>query len=330
MRLDKHIYRNSVVTLAALLLLLTALAGCMRQGGPQGTKATDALSADRARAGFPRELKDSSGEVLKISTRPSRIVSQTLGTDEILLAICDPSRIIAVSIFARDPKYSPVIEQARAIPHQVTGGAEQILKLNPDLIFVASYSRAETVELLRAAGAPVFRFATFNRIDDIKANIRAVGYAIGEEERAEQLVARMERELEAVKARIPQPHQPPRVLSFSPSGSTAGAGTLFDEMVRAAGAINLAAEKGLTGFPKISVEQLLQWQPDFIVTGGEAGEFDEARLRLLQNPTVAASAAVKAGRIIVIDRRYFLSVSHFITRAIGDLAKGLYGGEQWP
>ncbi len=274
---------------------------------------------------FPREIKDAGGALLKINARPQRIVSQTLGTDEILLALCEPARIIAVSSIARDPKYSLVVEEAKNIPAQTDKGAEQIIQLKPDLVFVASYNRAETVELLKAAGAPVFRFANFDRIDDIKTNIRTVGYAIGEDAKAEALVREMEDRIKAVQARLPKRDQPLRVMSYSPGGFSAGANTLFDEMLRAVGAINVSAEQGLKSFPKIGAEKVLEWQPDVIVLGADQNGFVEERNRLLASPAVAATKAARAGRIVTIDNRYYLTVSHQIAHTIELLAEGLYG-----
>src|SRR5262249_59492302 len=69
---------------------------------------------------FPRELRDAAGESLMIRSEPQRIASQTLGTDEILLAICPPERIIALSDLAEDGNYSNVVEQARRIPGRTT------------------------------------------------------------------------------------------------------------------------------------------------------------------------------------------------------------------
>ncbi|HEY8459429.1 MAG TPA: ABC transporter substrate-binding protein, partial [Blastocatellia bacterium] len=89
---------------------------------------------------FPRQLRDAKGETLTLPREPQRIASQTLGTDEILLAICPPERIVALSNLADDENYSNAVEAARQIPNRTTEGPEQILQLKPDLIFVASYS----------------------------------------------------------------------------------------------------------------------------------------------------------------------------------------------
>ncbi|MFP5262276.1 MAG: ABC transporter substrate-binding protein [Blastocatellia bacterium] len=280
------------------------------------------LAGATSGAPYPRELRDGSGATLRLMARPGRIVSQTLGTDEILLAICPPERIAALSWASVDPEYSPMIDQARALGVPAIKGAEEILRLNPDLIFVASYSRAEVVALLQTAGAPIFRFARYESIQDIKDNIRAIGYAIGEDERAAALVAQMEHEIEAVRARVPAGNRP-RIMSYG-GGVTAGAGTLYDDVIRMVGAINVSAERGLRGFPKVSSEQIVEWDPDFLITGAQPDKFDEARKALLADPAIASSRAGRAGRVIVLDNRYYLSVTHHIVRTMEALADGLY------
>ncbi|HKX29403.1 MAG TPA: ABC transporter substrate-binding protein, partial [Blastocatellia bacterium] len=259
-----------------------------------------------------------------IEREPRRIVSQTLGTDEILLAICPPERIVALSDLADDRDYSNIVEQAHQIPGRATKGAEQILQFKPDLIFVASYGRAETVELLKASKAPVFRFANFDSIEALKSNIRTVGYATGNEAAAERVVRRMEEDLAAIRERIPRGVAPVKVMSYDPLGYTAGSKTIFDDVVRLAGAVNLSAQQGLEGFAKISTEKILEWQPDFLITSANRGQEQGATGKLLQDPAIATSRAGRAGRILVIDNRYFLTVSHHVVRGVEALADGLY------
>jgi iron complex transport system substrate-binding protein len=314
------LFARLLLTVSALLICFS---GC-RTGEPP---AQTTPAAGASNAGFPRTLRDGGGAEVIIKARPVRILSQTLGTDEILWAICPRERIAGVSKIGLEPKYSPIADELKAAKSTPISNAEEILQLQPDLVFVASFSRAETVESLKLSGAPVFRFANFDSIEDIQQNIRLVGQAIGEAANAEKLVAQMNDELAAVKARIPAGGKPPRVLSFSLPGNTAGAGTSFDSIVRAAGAVNVAAEKGLRGFPKISPEQVVEWQPDFLLTGTEAAKAEQAKTRLLDHPVIATTKAARAGHIIVLDSRYLLSVSQYVTRAVSDLADALYGAE---
>ncbi|MCI0416035.1 ABC transporter substrate-binding protein [bacterium] len=275
-------------------------------------------------APFPRVLRDAKGFSLKIPAQPKRIVSQTLATDEILLTICPTERIVALSSLAEDPNYSNVVERARQIPGRTTQGPEQILKFNPDLILVASYSRAETIELLQASKAPVFRFANFDSFEDIKSNIRTVGYATGYDAEAQKLVKQMEKRLNDISALIPKNKIPLRVMSYDQTGYTGGSGTTFNDMVTIAGAVNVSAEKGIKGFAKISSEKIAEWRPDYIVVGANRNDFQMNRKLMMADPMIRVITKGDPERIILIDNRHYLTVSQFVVDGAEDLAYELY------
>ena len=313
-----------VVILAVLAVAVIGIEFSRRAANPS---APMPITENQQAQPFPRELRDGSGEVFIVPAKPNRIASQTLGTDEILLAICDPSRIVALSSLAEDVNYSNVVEQAKAIPGRATQGAEQILQRQPDLIFVASYSRAETVEQLKMSKAPVFRFSNFNSFEDIRNNIRTVGLATGCDAEAEKLIQKMNDDLARVRARVPQNQPAPRVMSYG-GGTTAGANTTFDDLVKAVGAVNVSAENGIKEFVKISGEKVAEWQPDYIVVGANDGEVENKRQMLLNDPIIKATKAGKNGNVIVINNRHYLTVTHNIVRAVETLADGLYGKQQ--
>jgi hypothetical protein len=82
----------------------------------------------------------------------------TLATDEILLALVEPSRLLGVTYLAVDERLSHVTQEAAAVPHKVRADPEQIIAVQPDLVFVASYLRGEFIRLLQAAGLVLFQF----------------------------------------------------------------------------------------------------------------------------------------------------------------------------
>jgi iron complex transport system substrate-binding protein len=313
------------------LVALTA-AGC-RDGGSDERPRDDRSrpqpgavvpDARREPGAFPRVVRDGSGAAIRLEARPRRIVSQTLATDEILFALGLQARLVGASSLARDEAYSNVVAEASSSGVPSVSDAEQILRLTPDLVFVASYSRAEVVRLLGASGAPVYRFTNFERLEDIEANIRRVGEVTGDEAAAERLVAAMRDRLRRIAARHPSAAAArPRVLSYSASGFTAGKNTLFDEIVRHAGGLNVAAEHGLTGFPRIGAEQALAWDPDYLVAGFSRDQKTMVRARLLANPAVASTRAARSDRIVLLDNRALLSTSHHIVHAIEELARVL-------
>jgi iron complex transport system substrate-binding protein len=180
------------------------------------------------------------------------------------------------------------------------------------------------LELLRVAHAPVFRFTNFDHLEDIKTNIRTVGYIIGEDEKAEALVQGMERDIARVQASLPVDAPPVRVMLYGQPSYTAGAHTTFDDMVQVVGAINIATAHGITGYRPISSEQLTQWNPDVIITSTDRDAPEGTRQRLLRDPAVAVTTAGKQQRIIVMPNQIFLTVTHHITRGIEQLARELY------
>ena len=58
-----------------------------------------------------------------------------------------------------------------------------------------------------------------------------------------------------------------RALYVTPGGVTAGAHTMIDAIITAAGAVNAAAESGQSYWPALPAENLLMDPPDFIVGG---------------------------------------------------------------
>lgn len=274
--------------------------------------------------GFPKTLTDGTGAKVTISRKPLKIVSQTLATDEILLEILPPERLVALSEVADDPKYSFCAERAKAVKARCTNSAEEILKLEPDMIFVASYSRAELVQLLKASGAPVYRFSHFDSIADVRANIRALGEATGSEPEAEALIKKMDDRISAANRKALASGKKLRVLSFSSSNDTAGGGTSFDDVLKALNCVNVATENGVSGFRQVSSEQLTRWNPDYIVTSAPPGRAEDVRRKLLQNPAVAATPAGRPERIIVVESRAFTAISHNIADCVEQIAEGLF------
>ena len=127
---------------------------------------------------------------------PRRVVSQTVGTDDLLLALAAPGQIAALSHLARDERYSPSFGRARNVPCLTNGEAEDVLRHKPDLVLAASYTQPEVLKLLRQAKVAVLVFERFETLEDLYANTRRLGKALGRDAKAEELVAGLYRELE--------------------------------------------------------------------------------------------------------------------------------------
>lgn len=274
--------------------------------------------------GFPKVLIDQSGRQVLLPHKPRRIVSATLATDEILLALVEPSRLLAVTYLAVDETISNVPQAAAGVPHTVHADAEQLLALQPDLIFVASYLRPEVVRILQDAALPVFTFQEFESIAAIQGNIRLVAQAVGEETRGEAVVAEMNARLQAVAEPLRGIKARPRALYWEARGLTAGARTSIDDIIAHAGGDNVAASLGLTGMATLSVEQVLALNPEVIFTGGKAPHPAAELPPLLLHPALQVVDAVQQQRVFVLPRRYLSTISQHIVEAVEALARAMH------
>lgn len=253
-----------------------------------------------------------------------RVVSQTVGTDELLLALAEPSQIAALSHLATNADYSVVAKEAAAYPKIGSGDAEQILKFKPTLVLAADYSRAELIEQVKRTGVRVVIFDHYATLADAFENLRKLAKELGPdaEKRAEVLIARdtarvaeLTKKLSGVK--------PVRVIAPSVYGVIPGTDTTFQDFCDHAGAINLGATLGkLKGHAPAPTELMLAWPVDVVVLAGDDVASVLAPLKKL--PPYQFMSAVKNDRAVVMNTALFSCVSHRRVDGYEQLARVLH------
>ncbi len=256
---------------------------------------------------------------LRAAGPPQRVVSQAVGTDELLLALADPGQIAALSNLGRDARYSPVAGEAKAYPTLKDSDAESVLSHRPDLVLAASFTRPETLALLRRAGVRLLVLDRFDTLEDVYADLRLLGQTLGHPGRAEALIAQCRARVDALAQRL-KGVRPVRVLAASIYPFTAGAGTTFQDLCDHAGAINVAAEAGLKGHQPTPTERLLTWNAEVLVADDEPA----IRERLAQIPSYRLLPAFRAGRLVLLPGPLMSSVSHHRIDAYEQLARALH------
>jgi iron complex transport system substrate-binding protein len=246
---------------------------------------------------------------LRAGPMPMRVVSQTVGTDELLLAVAAPGQVAALSHLARDPEFSAVADEAKAYPQlQLNGDAESVIKFGPTLVLCADYSRPELVAQLRRAGVPVLIFNRYNTIEDAYANLRMLARLLGTEDRAEGVIADCRARVATLKRRLAGV-TPIGVLAPSTYGLLPGAGTTFQDLCDHAGAENLAATLGhLVGNAPQPSEQMLVWPVDFVVVAG--GTPSEGLAPYVDTPPYEYMAAVRERHVVLVPPWVLGCVSH--------------------
>ncbi|MCX6954455.1 MAG: ABC transporter substrate-binding protein [Verrucomicrobia bacterium] len=253
-----------------------------------------------------------------------RVVSQSVGTDELLLALAEPGQIAALSNYAREPSYSAVAKEAEAYPALARGDAETILKFRPTLVLAANYSRLELVEQVRRAGVRVIVIDRYRNLEDAFANLRTLARELGgaAPARAEKIVADCTARVKALAARLAGA---PRVRVIAPStyGVVGGADTTFQDLCDHAGAENLAATLGhLVGHQPPPNEQMLTWPIDRVVVMGNSAA--EALAPFLKLPPYQFMSAVRERRAAVILPYMLSSVTHHRVAGYEMLARALH------
>ncbi|MBI1219646.1 MAG: ABC transporter substrate-binding protein [Rhodobacteraceae bacterium] len=193
---------------------------------------------------------------------PARVVSMNLCTDQLAMLLAAPGQLVSVSFLAADPLSSAMVAEAAGYPKN-HGQAEEVFLLHPDLVLAGTYTTRASVDLLRRLGVKVAIIPAPDSLDSVGAAMRAVGAALGREAAADAMAGRFEADLAALRAR---PLPPDRAALYAPSGYTSGTGTIADDILRAAGFRNVAAEAGIIGYARLPLERLVLATPDALVT----------------------------------------------------------------
>ncbi|MEO3434962.1 ABC transporter substrate-binding protein [Inquilinus sp. CAU 1745] len=220
---------------------------------------------------------------------PERVVSVNLCADQLLVILGDPQQVVSVSFLARDRELSYVADRVEGVPIN-HGGAEEVLEMEPDLVLAGTYGARGAVRLLEAYGTPVLKLGLTENFADIRTQVTAVAEALGKPASGAAENAAMRADLAAAEATLPPPEERPRAVIFQADGFTAGAGTLTDAVLSAAGFRNVAAEIGMVGYGYMPLETLLYQAPDLVIAERDsaAGDVDAPSLAtaLLDHPAL--------------------------------------------
>lgn len=216
------------------------------------------------------------------TTPPQRIVSLNLCTDQILLQLVARERIAALGWLSQNPESAMLYREAQGL-RTVRGNAEEVIALQPDLVLVGTQTTRHTTRLLREFGIPVLALPGAESFVQAREQIRTVANAVGETARGEAVIKAMaarERETRATHASTTAVVATP----YWPGGRSAGAGTLYDDILGAAGFANGAARAGLKGYGALPLERLIAQTPDVLLTNDYKRKVPTLGNRLLQHP----------------------------------------------
>jgi iron complex transport system substrate-binding protein len=260
---------------------------------------TAAFGQDRLRS-----ITDSAGRRVQIPQGVSRVLAAGPPAS-ILLYTLAPEKMIG---WVRTPSPSEkafLKESVRDLPEygRLTGrgstaNLENILKFKPDLIIDIGSVGPTYVSLANNVQEQtkvpyVLLDGTFNKTPEM---YRLLGELLGVQDRADELARYADETLNGLQTRIaaiPESERPRVYYGRGINGLETGlAGSINLDVLERVGAINVAAAAGTGGLIKVSMEQVLSWNPDVILV------LDPAFYRsVATDPLWASMKAVQNKRI---------------------------------
>ncbi len=260
---------------------------------------------------------------------PRRVLPANAGAADLCLALLEPERVAALPQAAFE--YSRVGQESgrwSALPRFQGFDTESLLAHRPDLVLAHGWQSPETLASLRRSGVYVLVLPLPLVWDDVREAVRACGRAFGEEARAAQLLAELDRRVELLRARAGAERLAAlSYVNLGTGGWAAGKGTTADILFELAGLRNAAAEAGLEGHATLDHEGLLVMDPDVIVVGVEGdGDMRPTEAYLRAEPSLASLRALREGRVVGLPQRLFTTSSTELVAGAELLAQRLAEG----
>ncbi|MDO4572579.1 MAG: ABC transporter substrate-binding protein, partial [Clostridia bacterium] len=263
--------------LLAMALLLMALFGCAQPAEPAAADeaaepaavteapaeapATEAAPAETAAE--PVTVTDMIGREITLEEPATRIVALTASDCEILYAIGAGDLLVGRGEYC---DYPAEVLEVPSVQSGYDTNIEQIIALEPQVLLMSTMAQTEEqIAQLEAAGVKVV-VSDAQDIEGVYTAIRLIGALLGRDTEAESVIADMQAGFAAVAA---EAGDGTKSVYFEVSPLeyglwTAGSGTFMNEIAELLGLENCFAE--VSGWAEISEEQVIERDPDYIVT----------------------------------------------------------------
>ena len=281
---------------------------------------------DPSNSGWPREVEGLNG-VVSIPAKPMRIITASVGHDEMTLALVPNDRLVAVGSATKNATYSNVAALVQDKP-EISRDPEVIVAQSPDVVVTSPFFPVEAIDALERLGIAVIQTELIQSPEARINSILLMGYIFGEEERAfefaDEIQGRYEALISVTSVKSPQPS----VLALTQYSDTlwvAGGNSTEGGVITAAGGVNAAEVAGIQGNQTTSLEGLIAMAPEIIIIA-QPVEFgaEEFRQSLLDNEALAEVPAIRSGAVHVVESKHFTTLSYWNIRGAEDLARLLW------
>ena len=208
-------------------------------------------------------VTDMAGREITLDAPATKVVALTASDCEILAALGAEDTLVGRGEYC---DYPESVLEVPAVQSGADTNLEQIIALEPQVVIMAKMAQTEEqVAALEAAGIRVV-VSDAQDIEGVYTAIRLIGALVGRSDEAEALAADMQSTFADIAAKS---ENTGKTVYFEVSPLqwglwTAGKGTFMDELATMCGLTNAFAD--VEGWAEISEEQVLERDPDYIVT----------------------------------------------------------------
>ena len=249
---------------------------------------------------YPVTLTDQAGREVTIEAKPETLVSGYYISTSLCIALGLQDQLVGIEAKADTrPIYARSAPELLELPSVGTAkefDLEGCAALAPDLV-ILPLKLESAADSLAELGIPALLVNPEDQ-DLLNEAVTLIGTATNTQARAQALLdfsAEQEQRLADTLAGAETPSV--YLAGNSDFLSTAGDAMYQSDMIRMAGGVNAAAEITDTYWAEVSYEQVLAWDPDYIVLASDAGYTVDD---VLADPNLAGCAAVENGNVFQI------------------------------
>lgn len=268
---------------------------------------------------YPLTLTDATGEEVTFEAEPTKLVSLIPSETEILFAVGAGDEVLAVDDFSDYPAETANLPKLGSTYSGLN--LEQLIALQPDVIFINATLQAQVAQELRDQGLTVFASSP-KTVGEIIEAINTIGVILNNQEQAQAVTNEMISKLEFVKEKVSNV-EPKQVYAEYSAGWSFGAGEFANDLISLAGGENIFADQ--TGWFEVSPEEVIKRNPEVIFyTAGEQGVNEENKEQIISRDGWEVIAAVQNDMVIGIDSNKASRVGPRITDSLIEIFEALH------
>ncbi|KOS68421.1 iron ABC transporter substrate-binding protein [Lysinibacillus contaminans] len=321
------------VWLVLAIAMLSILAACGNE--EKQDSASHSEQVEPAKAGATEVTIENNGTTQVYTEAPKKAISLNQHVTEIMLALGLEDSMVGTA-YLDDAIYAPLQAAYETIPvlAEQYPTKEQVIDAEADFLYAGwksgfSEKGIGTPEELEALGIHTYLHTSSSitnpALEDIFEDIQNIAKIFGVEERGEELIEQMTKDVEDIRTKLPQGVGDLRVLVFD-SGEQevfTAAQNFMNELVTVAGGKNIFGDVE-SGWATVSKEDAVERNPEVIVVIDYGSTTAEEKINFLKNdPALKETVAVLNERFVILP----LSAASEGVRAaeaIQILAQGFY------